>query len=317
MDVTRREFLAVSTAAATGLALGVKPQGEAAPLRRILFLASPASHGYGEHEHPGGCALLADRLDRLDGVRARSIVGWPADESVLADVDALIVFGDGEAGQPVRGHFEALAPLVARGMGVAFVHYALLCDEGPPRKRMLEWIGGTYEPHWSVNPVWTATVAELPLHPVTRGVKPFVLSDEWYYHMRFRPAMKDIVPLLTALPPASSLARPDGPHGGNPAVRQEVIEEKRAQHLAWAVTRPDGGRGLGFTGLHAHWNLAHDGYRTLLLNAACWLAGVPVPAEGVASARPDLEELIQRIGPPPAEWDRAAVVQLLAGWQRP
>ena len=43
-----------------------------------------------------------------------------------------------------------------------------------------------------------AEVAALPDHAITRGVRPFAIEDEWYYHMRFRPGMRDVVPLLTA-----------------------------------------------------------------------------------------------------------------------
>jgi len=41
--------------------------------------------------------------------------------------------------------------------------------------------------NWSVNPHWTAKYEKFPDHPISRGVKPFEINDEWYYHMRFRP----------------------------------------------------------------------------------------------------------------------------------
>ena len=43
-----------------------------------------------------------------------------------------------------------------------------------------------FETHWSVNPTWKAEFKQFPDHPIARGVKPFVIEDEWYYHMRFR-----------------------------------------------------------------------------------------------------------------------------------
>ena len=69
----------------------------------------------------------------------------------------------------------------------------------------------------------------------------------------------------------------------------------KAQILAWAFDRADGGRGFGFTGLHNHANLAEDNMRTLLLNAVAWVAKLPVPEAGVPSktpTRPELEKLI-------------------------
>ena len=36
-------------------------------------------------------------------------------------------------------------------------------------------------------------------HPTARGVKPFVIKDEWYYHMRFVEGMKGVTPILSAV----------------------------------------------------------------------------------------------------------------------
>ena len=67
------------------------------------------------------------------------------------------------------------------------------------------------------------------------------------------------------------------------------------QHLAWAYERPGGGRGFGFTGFHRYANLADDGFRTLLLNAVAWTAGLDVPAGGVPTRTPTPKELDQLI----------------------
>ena len=92
--------------------------------------------------------------------------------------------------------------------------YPLRCrgPKGESGNRFLDWIGGYFETHWSVNPHWTAKFDNLPEHPITNGVESFEVNDEWYYHMRFRPEMKGVTPILSALPPASTLTRPDGPH---------------------------------------------------------------------------------------------------------
>lgn len=155
---------------------------------------------------------------------------------------------------------------------------------------MLGWIGGYFETDWSVNPHWTARFETLPDHPITRGVDPFEVKDEWYYHMRFLPQMTGIVPILSAHPPKQTLSRPDGPHSGNPHVRK-AVEGGESQHVAWALDRPDGGRGFGFTGLHFHDNLGNDDFRKLLLNAIVWTAGATVPEGGVASPTPTQDEL--------------------------
>src|SRR5207244_2870486 len=169
--------------------------------------------------------------------------------------------------------------------------------KGEQGEQYLKWMGGYFETFWSVNPTWKPEFKELPKHEVTRGVKPFSVNDEWYYHMRFVEGMKGVTPILAALPPASTIqGKPDesSSHGGNPAVRQEVAAGK-AQVMAWAYERPDGGRGFGFTGLHKHDNLGDANMRTVLLNAVAWVSGLAVPEAGVPSqalSRSDLEQLI-------------------------
>ncbi|MCP3918949.1 MAG: ThuA domain-containing protein [bacterium] len=315
MQLARRTLL---VAAAVALAACAASPSEAeAPARRILLLAGPPSHGYGAHEHLAGCQLMADRLERLGCVEAAVTIGWPEDERAFDGVDALVVFGNGGAQNPLAGHFEALQPLLERGMGLGLLHYALIVDDERHERKLIDWIGGVYELDWSVNPHWTASISSLPAHAITRGVAPFVIEDEWYYHMRFQPGMTGVQPLLTALPSASSLERPDGPHSGNPAVREAVLVERRPQHLAWCTERAGGGRGFGFTGLHWHWNWAHDGFRTLLLNACLWLARAEVPGAGVASQRPSIDELIELAGEPPHGWRRESAQRMIDRWRQP
>jgi len=93
--------------------------------------------------------------------------------------------------------------------------------------------------------------------------------------------MAGITPILTDLPSPETLARRDGSHSGNPAVRQAVLQQKEPQHVAWAATRADGGRGFGFTGGHDHWNWGDRNFRKLVLNAIAWCAQAEIPAGGV------------------------------------
>ena len=76
--------------------------------------------------------------------------------------------------------------------------------------------------------------------------------------------------------------RRDGPHEGNPAVR-EAVKRGEPQHVAWARERKDGGRGFGFTGAHFHKNWGDDNFRKVVLNAILWTAKVQVPRDGVQS----------------------------------
>jgi type 1 glutamine amidotransferase len=133
-----------------------------------------------------------------------------------------------------------------------------------------------------VNPHWEADFKQLPTHPIARGVKAFAITDEWYYHMRFVAGMKGVTPILTALPDAETLSRPDGAHSGNPDVRKAVAAGE-SQHVAWAYESPEGKRGFGFTGGHFHKNWANEDVRKVVLNSILWVAQVEVPADGVKS----------------------------------
>jgi type 1 glutamine amidotransferase len=186
----------------------------------------------------------------------------------------------------------AFEKIIQRGVGLVCIHYGVEVPKGISGQRFLQWIGGYFETDWSVNPHWNAKFDGLPDHPITRGVKPFEINDEWYYHMRFSPEMTRVQPILTAVPPESTLNREDGPHSGNPHVRK-AIKERRPQHLAWAFVRGDGiGRGFGFTGGHFHRNWKDDNFRKTLLNAIAWTAHVDVPATGIESKTPTEEELL-------------------------
>ena len=151
---------------------------------------------------------------------------------------------------------------------------------------------------------------QFPQHPITQGVKPFKINDEWYYHMRFREDLEGVTPILSDLPPASSLQRPDGPHSGNQFVREAVLKRKERQHMAWASVRPNGGRGFGFTGGHVHWNWGNSNFRKLVLNAIVWSAGDVVPAQGVSDGALTIQDLEKNQDyPQPANFNRQKVVE--------
>jgi hypothetical protein len=255
--------------------------------KKIALVAGKPSHGKGEHEFRAGALLLKKWLDAsgLPIVAAVYDGGWPADPTAFDNADAVFFFADGGAGHPVLksnrlGQIDALAK---RGVGIACLHYAVEVPKEKGGPEFLDWMGGYFEPNWSVNPHWKLEKAELASgHPIVRGVKPFETQDEWYYNMRFREPAAGVTPILTAVPPDSTRERPDGHHSNNPTVRAAKGKGAR-EVLAWAYERPDGGRGFGCTGAHFHRNWANDEFRRLMLNALVWTSGLEVPAEGVAS----------------------------------
>lgn len=253
--------------------------------KKIVLIAGKISHGPGEHEHFAGCTLLASKLNQQPGIKAEvHRDGWPADDSAFDNAAAVFIYCDGGDGHPAirPERLKKLGELMAKGVGLGTCHYGVEVPKGDPGEAWLKWTGGYFETFWSVNPHWDGEFTKFPVHPVTRGVRPFKIRDEWYYHMRFPEGMKDVTPILSAVPPKETLNRPDGPHSGNPAVRA-AVERGEPQHVMWCIERPDGGRGFGFTGAHFHRNWANDDFRRLVLNALVWIAKGDVPADGVPS----------------------------------
>lgn len=251
---------------------------------KVLLLAGPDSHGWGEHEHRAGCAVLAKALNESTlGIRAEVHEGWPEDPGAFEGVVAVVVYCDGGGANVANGHAEELDKLRGIGMGTVFLHYALEVDM-PLRRTMLDSLGGYFEANWSVNPVWTPKVT-LGDHPVTNGVKPFELKGEWYFHMRFREGMEQVTPVASAMASLEDLTEEDTPRGGNAALRAE-IEAGKPQHLAWVSENEGESRGFGFTGGHSHFDWTHDDYRKLVLNGIAWAAKREIPEGGVESKRP-------------------------------
>ncbi len=254
--------------------------------KKIVFIAGRPSHGPGEHEHRAGCLLLKACLDNVKGVT--SVVysnGWPDNPAAAFEgAAAVVIYADGGGGHPfLQGdRLQTIGALMDKGVGLAAIHYACEPTKEKGQKEFLDWIGGAFEIHWSVNPHWDGDFNKLPKHPITQGVNPFKIRDEWYFNMRFREGMNGVTPILSAVPDGSTTNRNDGPHSGNPTVRG-IVARGEPVHVAWAAERPNGGRGFGFTGAHFHKNWANDEFRKLVLNAILWVAKAEIPKDGVQS----------------------------------
>ncbi len=259
---------------------GVTPRNSQ---KKVVFVAGGPSHGPGDHEHRAGCLLFQKCIGQLPGFS--SVVysnGWPKDPNAFEGADAIVLYCDGGDGHPAiqDGHLRQLGAAMKKGAGLGLVHYAVEVPKDKGGPEFLEWAGGYFEIYRSVNPFWDPHFDTFPAHTITRGVNPFHIPDEWYYHMRFPADMKNVTPILTAVPPDRTRGGPgvNDPHGGNPEVQKHKGEP---EHMMWAIQRPDGGRGFGFTGGHVHANWRQEDFRKLVLNAIVWISHGEVPAEGV------------------------------------
>jgi hypothetical protein len=281
-SMTRRTFLGASAAAVAASAL---PSAEAAdPPRKLVLLAGRPSHGPMEHEFNAGVLLLKNCLDVVPGLEVVHYKnGWPDSEKAFEGASGIFLYADGGAGHPfIQGdHLRVIGDFMGRGVGLMCAHFAVEVPKDKGGKEIQDWIGGYYEHLWSCNPMWTPHFSDFPDHEITRGVKPFAIRDEWYFNMRFRPEMKGVTPILSARP--SDTVR-DGPYVYPRGPYKHIQEARgRSEALMWAVERPDGGRGVGFTGGHFHKNWADDNFRKVVLNALLWICKMKVSREGVAS----------------------------------
>jgi hypothetical protein len=258
----------------------------------LCFVSHKTSHGFGAHEYAAGSRLIGKWLEETYPdlkIESRYSVNWPTDpDTFFKGADAVIFFCGGGGGHLVNGHVPELDKIMRTGAGLACLHYAVEVPIGPSAKGMLAWMGGYFEMNWSVNPHWIAGFEAFPGHPAASGIQPFAIDDEWYFHMRFVEGMKGVTPILSARAPAETMKRPDGPHSGNPAVR-EAVAKGELQHVAWTYERGDEylkGRGFGFTGLHYHWNWEDDNFRKTVLNGVAWSARLDVPENGIETAKP-------------------------------
>ena len=238
-------------------------------LTKIVIVAGSKSHGPGDHEFFAGSAILMDMLKQTPGVfpvMARD--GWPKNEEILKGAESIVLYMDGGGGHPVNKKLDVLKPLMDQGVGWVNLHYAVDYTK-ETGATVINWLGGYYEAEISINPHWMANFSTLPKHPITRGVKPFEIQDEWYFNMRLRADPAGLTTILTATPPDEVRGTPDA-----------KLHPGRAEVTAWAFERPNKGRGFGFTGGHTHKNWANDNFRRFVMNAILWSAKVDVPKDG-------------------------------------
>lgn len=254
---------------------------QAAP-KHIVLIAGRPSHGRGDHEFRAGCLLLKKCLDTVPGIS--SVVysnGWPQVENAFDKADAILIYADGGKGHPAiqAQRMKKIDELAKKGVGIGCAHYGVEVPKGDPGEALHRWIGGYYEHLYSVNPMWSPEFTSLPDHPVTRGVKPFSVKDEWYFNMRWRPDTKGITHILVSKP--SDQVR-KGPYVYPAGPYPHIVEATgRDETMMWTYERPDGGRGFGFTGGHRHVNWGNENFRKVFLNALLWIAKAEVPAKGV------------------------------------
>ncbi len=281
MPLSRRRFLAAATAAAV---LPAFVRSAEVKTKTLVLIGGSPSHGPGDHEFNAGVKLLAKCLEKVEGLKVEVVNnGYPKDDSILDSADGILCFADGGGGHPLikEKRLERIGKLMAKGVGLMCAHYGVEVPKDIGATEFRDWIGGCYETNFSCNPMWSPEFQSFPKHPISNGVKPFSVRDEWYFNMRFREKMEGITPILTATP--SDKVR-DGDYVYPKGPYKHIQDAKgTAEHMMWAFDRKDGGRGVGFTGGHFHKNWKDDNFRKVALNALLWICKLEVPKDGVES----------------------------------
>lgn len=258
--------------------------GAQAADRKLVLIAGRPSHPPGMHEFRAGCLLLEKCLAGHPGLTVNVHTnGWPASDAAFEGAAAVVIYADGGGGHPaIQGQRLALLRgLIDKGTGFGVMHYGCEVPKDRGGREFLDWVGGYYEDKYSCNPIWSADFQKFPQHPVTRGLRPFAIKDEWYFNLRWREDGAGVTPILVARP--SDQVR-DGPYVW-PAGPYPHVQARKGQDetMMW-VSERDGRRGFGFTGGHFHANWGDDDFRKVILNALVWVSGLEVPPDGVASA---------------------------------
>lgn len=282
-----------------GSVVGEAAAGDKVPgsgIKKIVLIAGPmdqgpGGHPPGTHEYEKSVLLIKHALETAPNLHdvycEVHFGGWPDDPSTLDDADTIVLLSDGadrdEQDHPllVDDRLAQLQRQIDRGCGFVAIHWTLFVPSQTVGEKFLHWIGGYFDYQGGPGGGWyskiqTATTEPefvSPEHPVSRGLDRFELREEYYYNIRMRPGMPGLSPILaTSLP-----------------------NEPQRQVVAWALERPDGGRGFGFTGGHFFDNWQREPFRRMVLNAVVWSAGADVPEGGVESTLPSDEAL--QVGP--------------------
>jgi type 1 glutamine amidotransferase len=231
--------------------LGAKKTSAQKP-RLLLIGHGPDGHPAGTHEYIKGLKILAEDLKAHATVQTTIAEGaWKEGPEQIARCDAAVLFvPEGAAWLDQRPNVRtALREMLQRGGGLVVLHWAMGTRKAEPVADFVALVGGCHGGPDRQYAIRDTRVCPADRdHPVTRGLKPFAIKDEFYYKLKLAPGVS---PLLTA----------------------DIDGE--AHVVAWAyMPGIQRGRAFGFSGLHFHENWQRLEYRKLITNAVCWAAGL-------------------------------------------
>jgi type 1 glutamine amidotransferase len=157
---------------------------------------------------------------------------------------------------------KSLEKLIKRGAGLVCLHYTVFVPNEKAGEKFLKWIGGYFDyesgsgaNHWfsKIETRDFELSPATPTHPICQGVQPLSIKEELYFNLKFPEDKKNLTPILTF----------------------DSQKKGWSKVVAWALERPDGGRGFGYTGGHFYKNFEDPTVQKLLMNAILWTAHAP------------------------------------------
>ncbi|MDA0591088.1 MAG: ThuA domain-containing protein [Planctomycetota bacterium] len=239
------------------------------PKRIVLIGQAPDGHPPGTHEYRAGAGLLAKlvrQVSRNAPIQAIVVSAdgeWEDGPELLDGADAAFLFvSEGAAWiskKPER--LAAFQRLAKRGGGLACLHWGMGTKDAKNIEPFVKLFGGCHGgPDRRYKVVDVRTELPHPKHPIVQGIEPLDIHEEFYFKLK-QPdpggTLKPVIPLI------------------------QVPIEGESHTVAWACSRPDGGRSFGFTGLHFHENWNQESYRRLMTQGVLWTIGREIPAGGV------------------------------------
>ncbi len=238
-------------------------------LAKVVLLAGSVSNKAGQHEYFAGCALMMDWLKQTKGVwPVLAAEGWPKDERIFEGAKAVVVYADGGTKLPFLepARWAKIKGLVDGGAGFVMLHQAVDVPEDRADE-IQSWLGAVWKKDIGCRGHWDMEFSSFPEHAATRGVAAFAAPlDGWLFNLHFAPGT---MPLVSGKVPekvrttADAKAHPD-----------------RAEVVAWAYERANGGRSFAFTGCDLHRNWSIEAQRKLVTNGILWAAKLDVPKDG-------------------------------------
>lgn len=233
-------------------------------VKRLLLVGQgPDGHPVGTHEFMPGVNILANLLQNFQGLELKITKAdepWEKGPELLDAADGLLLFvSEGARWMSQKpDRLDALKRFGQRGGACVALHWGMGTVEAQNIAEFVKLFGGCHGgPDRKHQTLKTRIQFPDNDHPVLRGLNGLDVYDEFYYRLKF------ITPLDTIIPLAQ--AKIDG----------------KLETISWAWERSNGGRSLGFSGLHFHknWNLTV--YRRLMIQAILWTLKLSIPVNGV------------------------------------